>query len=150
MRYRSLAAAALSLAGVTAAHAADIYVAPGVASGAAEFAPGAPHSVYVAPGGTYIAGPVYVTPAPAYVPPPVPPRPAYTAPAAVYGAPPAYAAPARVYVEREPAYVVRERTIVAPPVYAREIAPRPPAAVPYHRPERCVVDLGYGRWDYCD
>jgi hypothetical protein len=137
MRCRLLAAAALSLAGVTAADAADIYVAPGAATGV-------PHSVYVAPGGTYVAGPVYVTPAPAYVPPPIPPRPAYAAPAAVY------APPAHVHVERQPTYIVRERAIVAPPVYAREIVPRPPAAVPYHRPERCIVDLGHGRWDYCD
>src|SRR6266851_6200580 len=130
-------------------------------------------SVYVAPGGVYVAnGPVYVTPAPGYGAPAVvapnanylPPAnyvpPAVVAPAPGYG--PAGYGPARVYAAPPPAYygdpgyAVRERGYAGPPVYAAEIAPRPPAPVPYNYNGntngngRCVVSLGYGRWEYCD
>jgi hypothetical protein len=88
--------------------------------------------------------PPYVAPGPAYGAPGGPgygpPGPAYGAPA-YYGAPgPAYAPPP-VHIEREPVY---------PSAYAAEYVPRPPAAIPYNGGGRCVVNLGYGRWAYCN
>jgi hypothetical protein len=116
-------------------------------------------SVYVAPGGVYIASArVYVAPGPGNGDPPYvapglaygapgyggpgygPPGPAYRAPA-YYGAPrPAYAPPP-TYIEPEPVY---------PSAYPAEYVPRPPAAIPYNGGGRCVVNLGYGRWGYCN
>jgi hypothetical protein len=52
----------------------------------------------------------------------------------VHAAPP-------VYVEREHAY---------PSAYAAEYVPKPPAAIPYNGGGRCIVNLGYGRWAYCN
>ena len=118
-------------------------------------------SVYVAPGGVYIAsGPVYVTPAApgpygppaplvpaptsAYVPPPV-----YGPPAPVYAAPTTYDAPAVVYATPAPVYqqgplyqqgpVYQQGPYQQGPVYqpgydaveAYAAVPRPPAPVPY-------------------
>jgi hypothetical protein len=34
--------------------------------------------------------------------------------------------------------------------YAAEYVPRPPAAIPYKGGGRCIVNLGYGRWGYCN
>jgi hypothetical protein len=109
--------------------------------------------VYVAPGGIYApAARVYVNPAPEYGPPAYVPGPAYGSPA--YVAPrPAYAVPGPDYAAPPvyapaPAYGVRERAYVARRLYAEEWAPRPLAGVPYNG--RCVVALGYGRWEYCD
>ena len=113
-------------------------------------------SVYVAPGGIYApSSRIHVNPGPAPQEPPYVDRgpvyeqPSYLAPGAAYGAPasvygdrePAYAAPP-VYIERAPAYLGRD--------YATEFAPRPPLAVPYGTRDRCVVNLGYGRWTYCN
>jgi hypothetical protein len=127
-------------------------------------------SVYVAPGGVYInsarvyvgpppvnADPSYVVPAPTYgVPQPgyavpqatyegpayLPPGSSYAPPVSAYGQARVYAAPPRPYVRREPAYYAR--------VYDEEYVPRPPAAVPYGRAQRCVIPLGYRRFEYCD
>jgi hypothetical protein len=159
MRYRSVAmsVAALSLAQISVADAQSVYVAPGgvyIANGNVYVAPApapygplapgvaAPASVYVAPGNgapvaVYAAppagygppAPVYAAPAPAYG------GTVYAAPAPAYGGGTVYGAPA--YVERAPAYVVRERVVPPLSAYAAEIAPRPPAPVPYY---------GRGRW----
>jgi len=146
--YRSLALAAAALsAHVATAEAQSVYVAPG-----GVYAP-ASH-IYVKPGayGTYgVPDPTYAPSV--YGPAPfVTSDPVYVEPGPVYGAP-GYAgnvyAPPRVYVEPEPAYFARERTVVAPLSYAQEIAPRPPVAVPYGR-GRCVVAHSYGRRVYCD
>ena len=135
-------------------------------------------SVYVAPGGVYIntarvyvsppptnTDPSYAVPAPTYgvpqqsyygVPQPsyavpqqtyegpayLPPGSSYGPPVSAYGQARVYAAPPRPYVKREPAYYAR--------AYEEEYVPRPPAAVPYGRSPRCVIPLGYGRFEYCD
>ncbi len=117
------------------------------------------HSVYVAPGGVYIASAqVYLTPGNAdpyaaprssyYAPAYVPPGPAYApgyVPAPVYWAPsfygttrPVYPAPS-VYLEREPTY---------PSAYAADYPPRPPAPVPYGG-RRCIVNSDDGL-TYCN
>jgi len=100
-------------------------------------------SVYVAPGGVYIGGgPVYVTPAPTpYAAPTYGPAP-YAAPTYGYGhgyGPPAVAVPA-------PA-IVAPTSVYQAPVYAygAELAPRPPAPVPYVGVGRCA----YGYSPYC-
>jgi hypothetical protein len=158
-RYAALSIAALSLLPVADAHA---------------------QSVYVAPGGVYVAnGPVYVTPAPGVVAPGLlaPTNtyngnggngygpPVVVAPTNGYNGnggngygPPVVVAPTNTYNGNgyngngyngyRAAVVVRDR-YREPPVYASEFAPRPPAAIPYGG-GRCVVRLGYGRWDYCD
>src|SRR5947209_11585733 len=117
MSYRSLA---LAVAAFSSMH---------VASADAQ-------SVYVAPGGVYIgAGPVYVTPAPnngaapyvaptygyEYGPPAVEPAPAFVAPTAGYGPNGGY---------------------YGAPLYAAELPPRPPAAVPYYGSSRCAAQIG--------
>jgi hypothetical protein len=137
-----LAAVALSSSQVSAGELQSVYVAPGgvyIANARVYVAPGAGNGEpYVAPGPAYGA-PGYGAPgygAPGYGAP----GPAYRAPA-YYGAPgSAYSAPP-VYVEPEPGYR---------PAYAAEYAPRPPASIPYTGGSRCVVNLGYGRWAYCN
>jgi hypothetical protein len=151
------AAAALSSSQVSAGELQSVYVAPGgvyIANARVYVAPGpgTGEPPYVAPGASYGA-PGYGAPGPAYG------APGYAAPAPTYGAPgyrpqgPAYGAPAYygsagpvhaappVYVEREHAY---------PSAYAAEYVPRPPAAIPYNGGGRCIVNLGYGRWAYCN
>ena len=152
MMYRSLALAiaALSSTQIATAEAQSVYVAPG--------------GIYVESAHLYVnpnpyPSPAHVVPGPGYGPPPVVvPGPVYGAPAYVEPAP-AYAAPAYgapvygvppVYVEPQPAYVARERTYLAPMAYAKEIAPRPPASVPYAGRHRCIVTLANGRRAYCD
>jgi hypothetical protein len=113
-------------------------------------------SAYVAPGGIYAPSariyvdsgsghrePLYAERGHAYGQPSyVTPSPAYGAPESGYGEnEPEYSAPP-VYVERAPAYLRRD--------YATEFAPRPPLPVPYGARARCVVNLGYGRWAYCN
>jgi hypothetical protein len=136
MRYRSLAACAatFAIASISSANA---------------------QSVYVAPGGVYIAsGPVYVTPAaPAPYGPPAPlvpaptsayvPPPVYGPPAPVYAAPTTYDAPAVVYATPAPVYqgpayqrgpVYQQGPVYQPgydAVEAYAAVPRPPAPVPY-------------------
>jgi hypothetical protein len=148
-------AAALSSSQVSAGELQSVYVAPGgvyIANARVYVAPGpgngeppyvAPGAAYGAPGygGPGYGAPGYVAPAPAYgAPGYVAPGPAYRAPAYYGAAGPAYAAP--------PAYVEREQTY--PSAYAAEYVRRPPAAIPYNGGGRCIVNLGYGRWGYCN
>ena len=100
-------------------------------------------SVYVAPGGVYIASanvhvgagngyPTYGAPGAAYY------GPYDTAPAfyngegygSVYSTPPAYIDQSYMYAEKLP--------------------PRPPAPVPYNNRARCGFNQAYGRLGYCD
>jgi hypothetical protein len=147
VRYGMLifAAVAMSSSQVSAGELQSVYVAPGgvyIASARVYVAPGpgAGEPPYVAPGPAYGA-PDYGAPAPTYGPPGyVPPGPAYRAPAFYGAAGPAYGAPP-AYIDRGHAY---------PSAYAAEYVPRPPAAIPYNGGGRCVVNLGYGRWGYCN
>jgi len=150
MMYRSmvLAVAALSSVQASAADLQSVYVAPGgvyIASARVFVAPGVGNGqpTYVEPAPTYAPG--YV--APGYVVPgPVTPAPTY---APGYVTPrPAYPAPAYygagpVYAP-PPVYIDREPAYLPP--YAAEFAPRPPAALPYNG-GRCVD--GYGRVAFC-
>ena len=112
-------------------------------------------SVYVAPGGVYIASAhVHVGTENGY--------PTYGGPGATYYAPPAYApsyAPPR-QVYRAPAFYEGDRSVYPAPrayidhseypyAYAEELPPRPPAPVPYNGAARCF-DPAYGRSGYCD
>jgi hypothetical protein len=112
-----------------------------------------PQSVYVAPGGVYIAsahvhvgtgngypGPTYYAPhdaPPAYAP-------GYVTPGQIYRAPAYYEGYRSVYPVR-PAYVEPSEY-----TYAEEPPPRPPAAVPYNSVANCVFNQAYGRPAYCD
>jgi hypothetical protein len=109
-------------------------------------------SVYVAPGGVYIASahvhvgtdngyPAYRAPAPSYYAPP-PYAPGYVTPGQVYGAPAFHEGYRAVYPAR-PAYA-SEYT------YAEEPPPRPPVPVPYNGAAYCSFNQGYGRSAYCD
>ena len=163
MRYGLLmfAAAALSSSLVSAGELQSVYVAPGGvyianARGYVAPGPGTGEPPYVAPGASYGApgygAPGYGAPGPAYgAPGYVAPAPAYGAPSygaqgPVYGAPAYYGSAGRVHVA-PPVYVEREH---APTAYAAEYVPRPPAAIPYNGGGRCIVNLGYGRWGYCN
>ena len=113
-------------------------------------------SVYVAPGGVYIASAhVHVGTENGY--------PTYGAPGARYYEPPAYAPgyvpPGQVY--RAPAFYEGHRSgYPAPPAYidhsdysytyAEELPPRPPAPVPYNGAAPCSFNPAYGRSGYCD
>jgi hypothetical protein len=137
------AAAALSSSQVSAGELQSVYVAPGgvyIANARVYVAPGPGNGEppYVAPGPAY-GVPGYGAPgygAPGYGAP----GPAYRAPA-IYGAPGSVYSPPPAYIEPEPAYSS---------AYAAEYVPRPPAAIPYAGGRRCVVNLGYGRWGYCN
>ena len=108
-------------------------------------------SVYVAPGGVYIASahvhvgsesgyPNYGAPgATYYAPGYVPPGQVYRAPAVYEGYRSAYPAP--------PAYVDRSEYSYT---YAEELPPRPPAPVPYNSAAHCLYNPAYGRSGYCD
>ena len=126
MMLRSLAVAALTLAGsgVACAQSVYLYVAPG----ASVYVTPMPNGPYnngapaVYPGPYAPPAPVVAAPAPVYAPTEVAPqvyvapRPAYT-PTPIYDAPPlAYGAAPRIVMQRR--------------VYVDE-APRPPAPVPY-------------------
>lgn len=118
-----------------------------------------PQSVYVAPGGVYIASPhvhvgtengypAYGAPAPTYyyAPHDAPPvyAPGYVTPGQAYRAPAYYEGYRSAYPVR-PAYEPSDYAYT----YAEE-PPRPPAAVPYGGAARCVFDPAYGRPAYCD
>jgi hypothetical protein len=149
------AAAALSSSLVSAGELQSVYVAPGgvyIANARVYVAPGTGEPPYVAPGASY-GVPGYGAPGPAYG------APGYVAPAPAYGAPgygthgPAYGAPAyygsaRSVHSAPPVYVEREHAY--PSAYAAEYVPRPPAAIPYNGGGRCIVNLGYGRRGYCN
>ena len=112
-------------------------------------------SVYVAPGGVYIAsahvhvgtengyptygasGAAYQTP-PAYAPGYVPPRQLYRAPAYYEGYRSGYPASSAYMGPSDYSYT-----------YA-ELPPRPPAPVPYNGAAHCLFNPGYGRSGYCD
>jgi hypothetical protein len=160
-------AAALSSSQVSAGELQSVYVAPGgvyIANARVYVAPGpgTGEPPYVAPGASYGApgygAPGYGAPGPAYgAPRYVAPAPAYGAPgygaqgpaygAPAYGAPAYYGAAGRAYAA-PPVYVDREQAY--PSAYAGEYVPRPPAAIPYDCGGRCIVNLGYGRWGYCN
>jgi len=120
-------------------------------------------SVYVAPGGVYIASAqVYVRPENG--------DPAYAAPGRMYYTPgrvpqgsaytPGYVPPGQVY--RAPAFYESNRSVYPAPrayvdrqseyssTYDTEFVPRPPALVPYDGRERCVTNPAYGPSIYCD
>ena len=117
-------------------------------------------SVYVAPGGVYIASanvhvgagngyPPYGVPDTTYQAPyPAPPAyaPGYVPPGQVYRAPTYYEGYRSVYPTR-PAYVGPSDY---PYTYAEELPPRPPAPVPYSNGAHCVFHPVYGRSGYCD
>ncbi len=143
MRYDALilAVGALWSSQVSAGELQSVYVAPGgvyIASAQIYVTPGNGEPPYAAPRPSYYA-PGYVPPGPAYAPGYAPPGSVYRAPA-FYGATrPVYPAPS-VYIDREPAY---------PSAYAAEYPPRPPAPVPYDGGGRCILDSGYGP-AYCN
>jgi hypothetical protein len=155
VRTMMLAVAALWSTQVLAADVGSVYVAPGgiyINSARVYVAPpptntdssyavpaptyGVPQTGYAVPQQTY-EGPTYLPPNPSYSP-----YGPYGPAVSAYGQARAYAPPPRAHVKREPAYYAR--------VYSEDRAPRPPAAVPYGRAQRCVIPLGYGRFEYCD
>jgi hypothetical protein len=117
-------------------------------------------SVYVAPGGVYIASahvhvgtengyPAYGAPgATYYAPPHLPPAyaPGYVPPGQVYRAPAFYEGYRSAY-PAQPGYVDRSEYSYT---YARQLPPRPPAPVPYNGGGYCVTDPAYGPSGYCD
>jgi hypothetical protein len=116
-------------------------------------------SVYVAPGGVYIASanvhvgtengyPAYGAPGPTYYAPRyVPPAyaPGYVPPGQVYRAP-AYYGGYRSAYPTQPGYIDES---VYSYSYAEELPPRPPAPVPYSGGVNCVSNPIYGP-GYCD
>jgi hypothetical protein len=142
MRYGTfiLALGALWSSQVSAGELPSVYVAPGgvyIASAQVYVPPANGDAAYAAPGRTDYA-PGYVQPGPAYAP-------GYVPPAQVYRSPTYYESrslyPAhRAYVERQPDYGS---------TYDADYVPRPPAPVPYGR-ERCVTNPAYGPPVYCD
>jgi hypothetical protein len=118
-------------------------------------------SVYVAPGGVYIAHAhvhvgtengysAYRAPgATYYAPHPAPPAyaPAYVPPGQVYRAPAFHEGYRSVY-PAQPAYIDQSEYS---DTYAEELPPRPPAPVPFYtRGARCGSNPAYGRSGYCD
>jgi hypothetical protein len=115
----------------------SVYVAPGgvyIASANVNVGTGNGYPTYGAPGAAYYYAP-YDTP-PAYAPGYVPPGPVYRAPAFYEGYRSAY--PTR------PAYIDQSY------MYAEGLPPRPPAPVPYNGGAHCRFDPAYGRSGYCD
>ncbi len=164
MRYGIVmfAAAALSSSQVSAGELQSVYVAPGgvyIANARVYVAPGAGTGdpAYVAPGVTYGApgygspgygAPGYGAPGPAYGAPGYGAQgPGYGAQGPGYGAPAYYGSVGPMH-GAPPVYVEREHTY--PSAYVGEYVPRPPAAIPYSGGGRCIVNLGYGRWAYCN
>ena len=107
-------------------------------------------SVYVAPGGVYIASanvhvgngngyPPYVAPGAAYD---APYAPGYVPPGPVYRAPAYYDGYRSAYPTR-PAYIDQSY------IYAEGLPPRPPAPVPYGNGAYCGYNPVYGRSGYC-
>jgi hypothetical protein len=121
--------------------------------GSSQVSAGELQSVYVAPGGVYIASAnVHVGTGNGY--------PAYGAPGAAYYGPydtpsayaPGYVPPGQVY--RAPTFYEGYRSAYRPAyidesyLYAEGPPPRPPAAVPYNNRARC--GSVYDRSGYCD
>jgi len=114
------------------------------------------HSVYVAPGGVYIASahvhvgtengyPTYGAPGARYYEPPAY-APGYVPPGQVYRAPAIYEGYRSVY-PAPPAYIDHSEYSYS---YAEELPPRPPAPVPYNGAAHCSFNSAYGRSGYCD
>jgi hypothetical protein len=119
-----------------------------------QVAAGELQSVYVAPGGVYIASanvhvgtgngyPTYGAPGPATYGPYDTPAyaPDYVPPGQVYRAPTYYEGYRSAYPAR-PAYIDESY------LYAEGLPPRPPAPVPYSNGRNC--GSAYGRLGYCD
>lgn len=118
-------------------------------------------SVYVAPGGVYIASanvqvgaqggyPGYGVPNANYHGPyPAPPlyAPGYVPPGQVYRAPTYYEGYGSVYPAPPAAYIDRSEYAYS---YAEELPPRPPAPIPYGSGAPCRFNPAYGRSGYCD
>ncbi len=123
---------------VSAGELESVYVAPGgvyIASAHVHVGAGDGYSAYEAPGPSYYA-PHHVPPG--YAPGYVPPGPIYRAPAFYEGYRSVYPHPA--YIDRS-AYGYS---------YAEELPPRPPAPVPYNGGAHCVTSPVYGLSEYCD
>jgi hypothetical protein len=114
-------------------------------------------SVYVAPGGVYIASahvhvgtetgnPTYGAPGTRYYAPPSAYAPGYLPPGQVYRAPAFYEGYRSVYPS-PPAYIDQSEYS---DTYAEELPPRPPAPVPYNGAAHCLFNPSYGRSGYCD
>jgi len=116
-------------------------------------------TVYVAPGGVYIASahvhvgtengyPAYGAPDATYDAPYLAPpayAPGYVPPGQVYRAPTFYEGYQSAYRSR-PAYIDPSDYSYS---YAEELPPRPPAPVPYTNGARCAYNPAYGRSGYC-
>jgi hypothetical protein len=113
-------------------------------------------SVYVAPGGVYIASanvhvgaengyPSYGAPGATYYAPRAY-APGYVPPGQVYRAPALYEGYRSAYPAR-PAYIDPSEYAYS---YADEFPPRPPAPVPYNGAARCSFNPVYGQSGYCD
>ena len=122
--------------------------------GSSQVSAGELQSVYVAPGGVYIASanvnvgtgngyPTYGAPGAAYYRPYDTPAytPGYVPPGQYYRAP-AYYEGYRSAYQRSPAYIDEAY------LYAEGPPPRPPAPVPYSNGRHCGP--AYGRLGYCD
>jgi hypothetical protein len=127
-----------------------VVLALGVLS-SSQVAAGELQSVYVAPGGVYIASghvhvgtengyPTYGAPGATYY------APGYVPPGQVYRAPTYYEGYRSVYPARR-AYIDQSEYSYS---YAEELPPRPPLPVPYNSGAHCVFDPVYGRPAYCD
>jgi hypothetical protein len=134
---------------------AIVFLALGALS-SSQVSAGEPQSVYVAPGGIYIASghvhvgtengyPAYGAPNAGYAPyaPPVY-APDYVPPGQVYRAPTYYQGYRSVYPAR-PSYIDRSDYSYT---YAEELPPRPPAPVPFNNGAHC--NSAYGWSTYCD
>ena len=137
MRYRTLilALGALSSSQVSAGEFQSVYVAPGgvyIASAHVHVGTENGYPTYGAPGARYYEPPAY---APGYVPP----GQVYRAPAIYEGYRSVYPAP--------PAYIDHSEYSYS---YAEELPPRPPAPVPYNGAAHCSFNSAYGRSGYCD
>jgi hypothetical protein len=121
---------------VSAGELQSVYVAPGgvyIASANVHVGTGNGYPTYGAPGAGYY-GP-YDTP-PAYAPGYVPPGQVNRAPASYEGYPSVY--------RTSPAYIDESY------MYAEGLPPRPPAPVPYGNGPRCGFNSAYSRSGYCD
>jgi hypothetical protein len=124
---------------VSAGELQSVYVAPGgvyIASAHVHVGTENGYSAYGAPGATY------------YAPHPAPPAyaPGYVPPGQVYRAPAFHEGYRSVY-PAQPAYIDQSEYS---DTYAEELPPRPPAPVPYTRGARCGSNPAYGRSGYCD
>jgi hypothetical protein len=131
-----LALGVLSPSQVSAGELQSVYVAPGgvyIASAHVHVGTENGYPTYGAPGSTYYAPPAY---APGYVPP-----------GQVYRAPPASYEGYRSVYPAPPAYVDHSGYSYS---YAEELPPRPPAPVPYNSGAHCLFNPAYGRSGYCD